>query len=459
MAGTWKTQNKRRPGAYINVVGNGNPNGNSALGRVLLISDAQLGWGNKGVVELNPSSDFRAKLGVKLDDPQLAALKETLKTADTVLFLNINDGTKATGKDDSAPIEVTAKYPGEKGNNITVTIQPIPGTEAKSEGEEAAVPTIATITTLFGSAIVDQQNVAIANLNEFTGNNYIDVVPSKTVTKYGANPVTIKLTGGATKAAEVSDLMNDALENESYAVATTAGMDVTSNIHQLLVEAIKRLRENEGIKVRAVIPINSNSPAYNYEGVSTVINGYVLGDGTVVTAKDAAGYFAGLSASADEATALTYRAVSDAIEASPKLNNDDTVEALNQGEIVFTTRPGQRVVIEQDINSLTRFTDEKPKTFSKNRVIRALDAICEDTTNVFENSFLGKVSNNESGRDLFKANRVSYLQELQDNNVIQNFDPNDITVEPGNDSDAIVVNLAVTPVDAMEKLYMTIVVE
>ena len=42
--------------------------------------------------------------------------------------------------------------------------------------------------------------------------------------------------------------------------------------------------------------------------------------------------------------------------------------------------------------------------------------------------------------------------------MIQSFANTDITVEAGNDMDSIVVNLAVTPVDAMEKLYMTMVV-
>lgn len=450
MAGTWKTQNKRRPGAYINVIGNGNPN-ESNLGRLLLISDLQLDWGKTGVVELSPSSGFRAKLGTKLDDPKLSALKEALKGTETVLFLNTNDGEKAKGTDENSPIEVTAKYPGAKGNDITVTIEPVPVTEGD--------PTIANITTLYGTAIVDQQTVNISDLNEFVGNDYVDVKLSATVTKFPANPVTIKLAGGTTTPRDVSDMMNDALENEHYSVATTAGMDVTSNIHKLFVEAIKRLRENEGKKVRGVIPVTVKAPEYNYEGVSMVANGYLLGDGTRVSTKDATGYFAGLSAAADEATALTYHAVDDAIEAAPKLNNEDTIEALNRGEIVFTTRPGGRVVIEQDINSLTKFTAEKPKEFSKNRVIRTLDTIADDTSQTFENSFLGKVSNNDYGRDLFKANRVSFLQNLQDNNVIQNFKPTDITIKPGDDSDSIVCDLSVTPVDAMEKLYMTIVVE
>ena len=96
--------------------------------------------------------------------------------------------------------------------------------------------------------------------------------------------------------------------------------------------------------------------------------------------------------------------------------------------------------------------------FSKNRVMRTLDEIATDTENTFERTYLGKVGNNASGRDLFKADRIAYLTTLQNRNIIQSFKNTDITVEAGNDVDSIVVNLAVTPVDAMEKLYMTMVV-
>ena len=154
------------------------------------------------------------------------------------------------------------------------------------------------------------------------------------------------------------DDMNDYLENEFYAVATTAGWDESSNIHKLLVEEIKLLRENVGIKVRGVVP-NTSGVVYNYEGVSTVLNGYVLNDGTVITPNIAAARFAGMSASATPDQALTYTQLDDAAEAKPKLNNDKTIEALNAGQIVFTTRSGERVVIEQDINSLTKFTSTK----------------------------------------------------------------------------------------------------
>ena len=51
------------------------------------------------------------------------------------------------------------------------------------------------------------------------------------------------------------------------------------------------------------------------------------------------------------------------------------------------------------------------------------------------------------------------MSKLQKMNAIQNFSgAADISVYAGADIDAVVVELAVQPVDAMEKLYMTVLV-
>lgn len=453
MAGTWKAQNKRRPGAYINVVGHGKPMSDSPIGRLLMINNVQLGWGKSGVVPLTNVSDFRAELGYKIDDPKLAPLKEALKDAETVLYVNTNEGTKAVGNEETSPWKLTAKYPGECGNNIKVSIQAMP----EKAGED---PTKATVTTLYGTSIVDQQVIRWSEAKLFTGNDYVDAEINEAVTKFPTAPLTISLTGGTTNPLDVTDLMNQALETENYAVATTAGLSTDSNLHELLVEAIKRLRESEGKYVRAVIPVDTDTAqVYNYEGLSTVANGFVRGNGDKVTTTIAAARFAGMSCSAQPNVALTYEEIDDAIDAFPRLNNEKTIEALNKGQVVFTAKAGYHVVIEQDINSLVKFTVNRPKEFSKNRIIRELDEICRNTTETFENTYLGKVSNNQRGRDLFEADRVTYLRDLQDRNMIQNFTSDDITMKPGNDSDSIVVDLAVQPVDAMEKLYMTINVD
>lgn len=481
--GTWRTQNKVRPGVYINVKGDGKPVLTTSLGRLLMFQNKPLGWGKNGIIELTATSDFTALTGHKNTDEVLAPVHEALKNAETVLLLNdFTGGAKATGTK-SGVYTVNAKYAGEQGNNINVSFVPNP---AVGDANTQDV----TVTTIFGTKQVDQVKITLpkADTDSITKagltkeeqleihNDYVDITfgnPTEVNSELAAkgeytlytaifngltqSATNVTLTGGTSGTNNVVNDMHDYLENEYYAVATTAGWEESSNIHKLLVEEIKLLRENVGIKVRAVIP-NTTNVAYNYEGVSTVLNGYVLNDGTVITPNIAAARFAGMSASATAGQALTYAQLDDAIEASPKLNNDKTIEALKAGQIVFTTLAGSRVVIEQDINSLTKFTSEKSKDFSKNRIIRTLDEICTNTTQTFETSFLGKVSNNEYGRDLFKANRVSYLSGLESQNMIRDFDPNDLSLAQGNDKDAVLMNLYVTPVDAMEKLYVNLIV-
>ena len=466
---SWKTQNKRRPGAYFNVVGKGNNNNGTDIGRTLLPVSTQLNWGAKGIIKLNSDSNFKALLGHDIDEPELQTLHEVLKGANTVLLLNNNDGVAATANDESLPWAFTAKYPGTVGNNLHVTVQ-------KSENK-------IIVSTLLNSKIVDQQDINVDKPESIMSNDYILVKltdrtsPTSPDTKdsddnskapivkpASLNPladlqhdVTVDLTGGTTTPVDINDLLNDALETEDYDVATTAGFPADSPLHKQLAEEIKHLREDNDIKVRGVIPYTGDK--VNYEGISTVANGVVLGDGTELDATVAAGFFAGASSSADAAKSLTYVEYPDAISAYPKFSNDRTIEALENGEIVFTTKRNETVVVEQDINSLTKVTAEKPVFFSKNRVVRTMDTIVTNTKRTFEDMFIGKITNSSTGRDLFKANRVSYLQGLADANVISDFKEDDISVEAGNDRDSILVNLAVKPLDSMEKLYMTMVVQ
>lgn len=482
--GTWRMQNKVRPGVYINVRGDGKPVLTTPLGRLLMFQNKPLGWGKNGIIELKATSDFTALTGHNSTDEVLAPVHEALKDAETVLLLNDFDGGAKSTSTKEGVYTINAKYEGEQGNNISVSFAPAPLADGANTQD-------VTVTTIFGTKQVDQVKItlpkadadaiAAAGLTKEdqleVHNDYVDITfgtnpadvtkelngkgeyPLYTAIFNGLtqNAANVSLTGGSNGTNKVVDDMNDYLENEFYAVATTAGWDESSNIHKLLVEEIKLLRENVGIKVRAVVP-NSTGVVYNYEGVSTVLNGYVLNDGTVITPNIAAARFAGMSASATPDQALTYTQLDDAAEAKPKLNNDKTIEALNAGQIVFTTRAGSRVVIEQDINSLTKFTSTKPKDFSKNRVIRTLDEICTNTTQTFETSFLGKVSNNEAGRNVFKANRIGYLTGLQNQNMIRDFENSDLTLSQGGEKDAVLMELYVTPVDAMEKLYVNLIV-
>ena len=55
---------------------------------------------------------------------------------------------------------------------------------------------------------------------------------------------------------------------------------------------------------------------------------------------------------------------------------------------------------------------------------------------------------------------AGYLEQLQAIGAIDAFDSReDIQVLPGESADAVVVNLAIRPVDSMEKLYMTVEIQ
>ena len=81
---------------------------------------------------------------------------------------------------------------------------------------------------------------------------------------------------------------------------------------------------------------------------------------------------------------------------------------------------------------------------------------CNDVYRQFSLYYIGKVDNNETGRSLLKSWIVGYLNEIQANNGIKNFTAEDVTVSAGKTVDSVVITAAIQPVDAVEKIYMTV---
>ena len=129
---------------------------------------------------------------------------------------------------------------------------------------------------------------------------------------------------------------------------------------------------------------------------------------------------------------------------------------MQEGKFVLSTNQDGNIKVEKDINALHTFTAERSYTFSKNRVIRTLDEIGTSVCSIWENTYLGKVSNNDAGRTLFKSSIINYLTELQNLGAIQNFESDKVEVIAGGDIDSVIANVAIQPVDSMEILYMTI---
>lgn len=434
--GTFTVQNKVRPGAYINFKSAGKPLGTLSE-RGIVTLPLILNWGqSKEVIAITAETNVLNLLGYSLLDKEMLLIKEAAKRAATILVYRVNGGEKATAN--IAPLTITAKYGGKRGNDLTVRSV----ADVDNEG-------VFVVTTLLDGISVDEQ--IARTVEELKDNDFVAFSGTGTlVASAGA-----ALTGGTNTVATSQDYLDYFSAIEVLTWNTMAMPTDDSTIKGATVSFIKRMRETEGKKVQAVLPNYSNA---DHEGIISVKNGVVLEDGTIIDSIKATAWVAGATAGAEVNQSNTYSAYEESVDVDIRYNNTQIIQALETGEFVFVEQDG-KAVVEQDINTFTSFSSEKDKSFRKNRSLRVLDAIGNDINRIFKKYYIGDEDNNTDGRNLFKAECIKYMESLQKINALQNFDSSqDVIVRAGEEGDAVDVDTYVQTVDSMEKLYMTVTV-
>jgi hypothetical protein len=437
--GTWAAQNKVRPGVYINFKAKAQPLG--SLGeRGIVAFPVNLPWGDpSNVIELRADEygdKSLERIGFKPGDSRIRHVTAAVSQANTVLLYRLGGTSAAKATVTVGQLTASAKWGGSRGNDLKVVVQ------ANIEDSAAF-----DVLTLLDDEEVDRQIVSsIANLQS---NAFINWSGEGELSATAGAPL-VGGGDGTGSGADVSAALS-AFEAFPFNVLGLPLNDTASK--QLVAAYVKRLREEEGKKIQAVLV---NDAAANYEGIISLRNGIVTTDGIEVPPTLLVWEIASMMAAANVNESLTYAEIPNAVDAMPRLTHSETVEALKKGEMVITPFNG-KAVIEQDINTLTAFTPERSKAFSKNRIVRVLDAIGNDAKRIFNQYYLGKVANNADGRALLQAELSNYLQSLQGIGAIQNFDSqSDLLVLQGNDTDSVIIELAVQPVDSIEKIYMTV---
>ncbi|MFD2703816.1 phage tail sheath family protein [Paenibacillus shunpengii] len=433
MAGTWVAQNKVRPDFYLNMeseekaLGSIGDRGTTALA-------LSLPWGeSKSIIPLVASEDFFSKLGYDITAPSMLLIKEAFKRARTVLLYRLNSGTKAAVT--IGTLVATAKHGGVRGNNITIKISANIDDNTKFD-----------VSTLVDNQVIETQTVS--GISGLVSNAWVVFSGTGTITATAGAPLTGGADGTVTNADHTAFL--SALELQPFQTVGLVSSDAA--LKSVYVSFIKRLREDNGRKVQAVI---ENYPAADYEGIISVKNGVTLTDGTILSAAQAVAWVAGATAGAAANQGLTGTAYEEAIDANPRYTDAQITAALLNGEFVFTYDNG-RVVVEQDINTFRSYTPKKRKHFSKNRPLRALDGLANDWKNAFNAYYKGKVDNDPDGRTLYKSELVKIAGIYQDMRAIQNFVADDITIVLGDEADAVLVEGWIQPTDAIEKSYMKV---
>lgn len=406
-----------------------------------------LSWGPTGVVqEIIPGEDLRPYIGYDITNEKAMFLREMMKGSDTtagpsniLLYRPAGaSGVKATAT--IGALTVTALYTGVRGNDISIIIQE----QVDSEGTY-------DVSTVIDGNVVDEQS--ITDLSQLIANSWVGFSGTGTeITETAGTP----LTTGADPSVSSTDYANflTAIEPYQFNILVYDGTD-TATI-QAIAQFVERISNNVGQKCQAVMA-GETAANCNSEFVIAVNNGVKLDDGTELTAQQATWWVGGAEAGALYYQSLTYAQYPNAVEANPKLTDAQAETAVQDGYLCFIDNFGT-VKVCTDINSLTTFTVDKGQEFSKNRVMRVLMQFCNDVYEHFSNYYIGKVDNNDSGRNLLKAWIVEYLNGMQANNGIQNFTAEDVTVSAGDSVDAVVIDVVLQPVDSVEKIYMTVTV-
>ena len=439
--GTWLSQNKVRPGAYINF--KAVPKSSMTVGdRGIIAIPLELSWGASGKLIEVLSSDMldgtsKKLVGFTAFDSESKLLAGALSYCYKALVYRTNvGGVKASAT--IGNIIVNAKYFGTFGNNIIISIS------------EDTNTNLWTVITYVNGSSVDKQIISTAS--ELESNDYVDF----SVAQEGTLEETVgtSLSGGTNGTSDESTFYPEFLSLASMAKwQTLVCFSSSSSIKSSIQTFINGMRNDEGRYVQAVV---ADYDGADSEGIINSISGAVI-DGVTFSKEDFVAIVAGMTAGANFNQSNTARKVVGATSIIGELTDSQIKTALSNGKFLLSTSSDGSIKVEQDINSLHTYSSDRNYNFSKNRVIRTLDEIGTTTKITWENSYMGKVDNNDTGRGLFKADLIQYGNELQRLAGIQEFKgSDDISIAQGNDLDAVLVEWLVKPVDSMEKLYMTV---
>ena len=428
--GTFVTQNKVLPGAYINFVSATRAT-SSLSDRGIVAIPLELDWGIDEDVFQVTSDDFEKYsvkyFGYDYTHEKLKGLRDLFKNIRLGYFYKLNKGVKA-----SCTI-ATAKYSGIRGNDLKVTVTTNIDDNAKFD-----------VVTLLDNKKVDTQIAKV--ITDLQDNDYITWKKDATLEASAGLVFTGGTNGEAVTGAEYQAFLD---KIESYSFNALGCLATTTEIKSLFVEFTKRMRDKVGAKFQTVLYKKSDA---DYEGVVSVEN--KIKDKDLV--ESSLIYWAtGAIAGCDINKSNTNKKYDGEFDVGVNYTQIQLEEALKSGKFIFH-KVGDEVHVLEDINTFVSFTDDKNDDFSSNQSVRVLDQIANDIATLFNTKYLGEVPNDKSGRISFWNDVVKHHEQLQNMRAIEDFKADDVSVEPGSDKKTVVVSDAVKVISAMSKLYMTV---
>lgn len=430
--GSFTTQNKKLPGAYINFVSAASASPELSA-RGIATMPLELDWGIEGEIFEVTNADFQKHsqkiFGYAYDHPKLKGLRDLFIGTKTLYAYRLNGGgVKATNT------FATALYGGVRGNDIKIVIQANADEEAKFDVE-----------TYLGTVKVDTQTVAKAA--ELVANDYVTFKADATLEVTAATPL-----AGGTNTEVTGEAHQKYLDKaESYTYNTMGVVTDDETIIKLYAAYNKRMRDELGVKFQLVV----YRYAADFMGVIGVKN-KVTDEGW--SAASLVYWVTGIQAGCEVNKSCQNKKYDGEFTVEVDYTQTELSQCVDNGEFVLH-RVNSDIRVLEDINTMVTTTDEQGDIFKDNQVIRVIDQLGNDDAVLFNTKYLGVVPNKASGRTSLWSDLVKIRQQLQELGAIENFADSDVTVEQGDTKKSVVAGSVIEVVVNMGKLYLTNVIK
>ena len=430
--GTFLMQNKELPGAYINFVSAAAAN-TSLSERGIATMPLELDWGVPGEIFSVTNEDFRRNsteiFGYEYNSDKLKGLRDLFMNTQTFYAYRLNGNGKKASND-----LAEALYPGVRGNDLKTVVQ------VNADDES-----LFDVKTFLGAETVDEQTVSKAE--ELADNKFLKWKSGITLEAAAGTP----LEGGENGKVSGADHQAYLDKAESYTF-NTMGVTVTDDVTKSVYAAYcKRLRDEMGVKFQLVLYDYAEA---DYMGVISV-NNKVLDKGW--DESSLVYWVTGASAGCAVNKSNQNKKYDGDFTVDTPYTQNQLKAAIKEGRFTFHL-VGTDIRVLEDINTMVTISDTMGDIFKHNQTIRVMDQIGNDIAVLFNTKYLGVVPNDAAGRISLWSDIVAHHRQLEQINAIEEFSDSDVSVEPGDTKKSVVVSDAVTVVNAMGQLYMTVTV-
>ena len=429
---------KVRPGAYANTKNGKQPTTATVPSGIAIIPLIGYDWGPRGeMIHLtNESPDAaKTKFGRSIYDDNGFMLMLQL------MFLNVTEvytyiaggGEKAKGTITlkSGTGNVTAKYPGSLGNKLKIVSVANP-----EGGFDVSV-------VLDGSEVeLIEGAKKVADLKS----DYVDFSGDGELVAFAS----ASLNGGTEEASKTNASVATFLDMAEKIKFTYMALPTSdASLITAAVTKIKYIRNSIGWKCGLVV---ANS-ASDYENIYNLTNSFEYA-GVKLTTEQATAWLAGAATAAGYTTSLTYTTVTGATGIVGQKTNEESIQAINNGETFFTVSESGNIILEYDVNSKVTFTQDDPTDILKGRPCRVYDSFANELLLTF---VPGRFSNDPTGWTVMEGLGRAILKDFLKDGAIQNVDEeNDFVVDRGASvGDSAYITCGIQPVDSTEKYYFT----